>query len=153
MRMFILDVSIFYLIIIVITLSSKIMPLDIPNYEAIFAIVLLFIGIVFFVSSLSALDSILNGKLKSEFECNTHEYKTLKTKLKSILSEDKFAENEHELNSVSIALNICSNERSWLLSLNASVWDITTIVKYTISLLISLTAIIIDLMKIWSTTK
>lgn len=150
-RKFILDVSIFYFVVMIFTILSYVTPFWILSYENIFIITLLFVGAGFFISSLSALDSILKDKIESELIANTQEYKAQKDKLKSILSGDKSAETEQELNSILILLNLFSNERSWLLSLEASIWDITTLGTFTVTLLASLMTYVLKLQEFWQT--
>jgi hypothetical protein len=144
-RKFILEISIFYLIIMIFTILSYITPFEgILSYENRFIMILLLIGVGFFISSLGALNSILKDKIQSEFIINTQQYKIQKDKLKSILSGNKSAETDHELNSISVVLNLYSNERSWLLSLDASIWDIATLGTYTVTLLASLMTFILN---------
>jgi len=150
-RKFILAVTEFYFMVIILAILSYVTPFRILGYENIFIIILLFAGVGFFISSLKALDTILKGRIETELRVNTQDYKTQKDKLKVILSGDRSAETEQELNSILIILNLCSDERSWLLNLNANIWDITTLGTFIVTLLTSLLTYVLKLQEFWQT--
>lgn len=135
---FILAVTVVYLINIILMIVSYFTPFGYITYESIFILILLFIGLGFFLQGFSEIRQILQYSIDSEFSLIAADNQNMKLKFKQILSEGRCGEMADELNSISTALGILDGEREKLLNLNVKIYDVPTLLKFLITFLASL---------------
>ncbi len=138
LKSFILTVTVIYLINIILMIISYITPFGYITYESIFILILLFVGLDFFLLGFKEIRQILQYSIDSEFSLIAADNQKMKIKFKQILSEDSYSERINELSSISTALGILDGEKEKLLNLNVKIYDIPTLVAFLITFLASL---------------
>jgi len=144
---FVTKASIYYLICVAIIISFNFSPLTLSHLtpfppEIIFLLVLLFIGIGFFLLGRTIVQSIFTQKIQSELDNINHEYKIQKLELSSLISQERDSKAQEELTFISDYIELLNNERDRLLQIKTNVVDIATLIPFIISVLTTLLAIL-----------
>lgn len=151
LKSFILAITIFYLINIMLMIMSYITPLGYFTYESILFIILLLVGLAFFLGGFMEIRRILECNIESQFHLITMDNKIMKRKFKEIISEERYSESVDELNSISTGLSILDSEREKLLNINVKIYDIPTISAFLITFLVTIMTFLQKLYELQST--
>lgn len=147
LRDLISKVLIFYFICITLAIISYISPFSIFSYESIFLIILLFIGVVFFLTAVGTIRKLLRGRIEDEINKINERYQLEHQKFMELVSKGNY--NGEELNLVSTALETLYTERERMLQLygNARGYDLKTIVQFSSVFILSLIAFVEKLLQ------
>ncbi len=140
LRDLISKVLIFYFISITLAIISYISPFSIFSYESIFLIILLLVGVAFFLTGVGTIRKLLRDRIEDEINKINEIYQLELQKLMELVSEGNY--KGEELNLVSTALETLYTERERMLQLygNARGYDLKTIVQFSVSFILSLAA-------------
>lgn len=140
---FILKISIYYFICMTIMISSYINPITPVPLEMIFLLILLFIGLSFFIWGKTVVQNIFTQRIQIELldinrECNKQE-----RELRSLLlSEKRDLKAQEELTFISNSIELLNKERDRLLQLKTSVIDVHNLILFISSTLTTLVVIL-----------
>ncbi len=147
LRDLISKILIFYFICITLAIISYISPFSIFSYESYFLIILLLVGVAFFLSSVGTIRKLLRGRIEDEINKINERYQLEHQKLMELVSEGSY--KEEELSLVSTALQTLYVERERMLQLygNARGYDIKTLVQFFSTFILSLAAFVEKLLQ------
>jgi hypothetical protein len=150
LRDFILKVLVFYFICITLAIISYVSPFSIFSYESFFFIILLLVGIVFFLLGLQTIQKIFRGRVEEELDKINEKYQQEHQRLMSFVSEGNYKDKVEELNLVSTTLETLYTERERILKLHASSkgYDLMTIIEFVSSFILPLGAFLQKIMNI-----
>lgn len=137
----------FYFICITLAIISYISPDSIFSYNTYFLLILLLLGVSFFLKGLGAIQKTVKGKIEYEINEINRNYQKESLKLIGIVSEKNYNDKESELNSVSIKLEQLCNVRELKLQLydKVKVYDLMTVIQFTSSFFLPLIALLQNL--------
>lgn len=132
LRNFILLFLAYYFICITLAIISYISPERIFSYESFFLIILLILGVCFFLLGLRTIQKIVKGKIEFEIDKISERYQKEHQRLMEILSEENYEDKEKELNLVSRAMEILNDERERRIQLydKAKGYDFITVIQF-----------------------
>lgn len=135
LRNFVLQFLAFYFICITLAIISYISPDRIFSYNSFFLVILLLVGISFFITALKTIQTVVKGKIEYEINLINKKYKEEYQRLMDIISRGNYMDKEKELNLVSNTIKTLSNERERRLQLydRAKGYDFITIIQFIIS--------------------
>ena len=142
LRNLILKTLTFYFVCITLAIMSYISPFSILSYESYFLIVLLIVGVCFFVVGLGTIRKLLKGRIEDEINKINEKYQRHHQRLMDIDLEGNYKDKLEELNLVSTFLETVYIERERILQFyrNARGYDLVTIIKFVCSFILPLVA-------------
>lgn len=140
LRNFILKILTFYFVCITLAIISYISPFSILSYESFFLIILLLVGVGFFIMGLGTIRKLLKGRIEDEINKINKIYERYYQRFMDIVSEGNYKDKEEELNLVPTIIENLHIERERILKFygNARGYDRITIIEFVISFIIPL---------------
>jgi|LGVE01.1.fsa_nt_gb hypothetical protein len=140
LRNFILKILAFYFICITLAIISYISPFSILSYESFFLIILLLVGVGFFIMGLGTIRKLLKGRIEDEINKINKIYERYHQRFMDIVSEGNYKDQEEELNLVPTIIENLHIERERILKFygNNKGYDRITIIEFVISFIIPL---------------
>jgi len=140
LRNFILKILTFYFVCITLAIISYISPFSILSYESFFLIILLLVGVGFFIVGLGTIRKLLKGRIEDEINNINKIYEGYHQIFMDIVSEGNYKNKEEELNLVPTILENLHIERERMLKFygNARGYDRITIIEFVISFILPL---------------
>ncbi len=147
LRNLVSKVLIFYFICVTLAIISYISPFSIFSFESIFLIILLLVGVAFFLTGVGTIRKLLRGRIEDEISKINERYQLEHQKLMKLVSKGNYT--GEELNLVSTALKTLYVERERMLQLygNAKGYDLKTVVQFSSSFILSLVAFVEKLLQ------
>jgi len=140
LRNLILKTLTFYFVCITLAIMSYISPFNILSYESYFLIILLIVGVGFFIMGVGTIRKLLKGRIEDEINKINERYQRHHQRLMDIDLEGNYKDIGEELNLVSTILETLYNERERILQFyrNAIGFDLITIIKFVSSFILPL---------------
>jgi hypothetical protein len=132
LRNFILKAATYYLICVTLAIISFINPFSNFSYESFFLIILLLVGVGFFLMGLETVRKIFRTKIEDEIYKINQRYLKQHQRLMEIVSEVNYKDKEDELNWVKTTIETLHTEREQILQqyTNSKGYDFMTIVNF-----------------------
>ena len=144
-RDLILKLSIYYFIIIILTMSTYLTYRGLLLYEGISLIIFWLIGAVFSIMAWLALRRILKRKIEKDILLLNETLEGKRLQLIDIITKNKEGESQDQMNSLSKALDIVNKERDRILQYKIKPIDAKSIILFVSSSLLSLLIIVKEL--------
>ena len=140
LRNFILKIITFYFVCITLAIISYISPFSILSFESFFLIILLLVGIGFFILGLGTIRKLLKGRIEDEINKINKIYEKYHQRLMDIVLEGNYKEKGEELNLVSTILETLYVERERMQKFygNYRKYDYIAIIEFVISFILPL---------------
>ena len=140
LRNFILKILTFYFICITLAIISYISPFSILSYESFFLIILLLVGVGFFIMGLGTIRKLLKGKIEDEINKINKIYERYHQRFMDIVSEGNYKDQEEELKLVPTIIENLHIDRERILKFygNNKGYERITIIEFVISFIIPL---------------
>lgn len=128
----ILKILIFYLLCVTLAIISYVSPFSLFSYESFFLVILLLIGVAFFVIGLIMIRKLLKGRIEEEINKINERYQLEHQRLLEFDSKGNYKDKTEELQLVSTTLETLYNVRERIIQLysNSKGYDVITIAKF-----------------------
>lgn len=135
LKNFVLKATAYYLICITLAIITFISPFSNFSYESFFLIILLLVGVGFFLIGLETTRKLFRDKIEDEINKINEKYLKQHQRLMDIISEGNSKDKEQELNWVKTTIETLHTERERILQIytDSKGYDLMTIVKFAIS--------------------
>ena len=132
----------FYFVCITLAIIAYVSPFSILSYESYFLILLLIVGLGFFIMGIRTIRKVLKGRIEDEINKINERYQRHHQRLMDIDLEENYKDKEGELNVESTLLETLYKERERTLQFyrNARGYDSITIIKFVCSFILPLVA-------------
>jgi hypothetical protein len=132
----------FYFVCITLAIIAYVSPFNILRYESYFLILLLIVGVGFFIMGLRTIRKVLKGRIEDEINKINERYQRHHQRLMDIDSEKNHKDKGEELNVESTLLETLYKERERTLQFyrNARGYDSITIIEFVCSFILPLVA-------------
>ena len=144
-RDLILKLSIYYFIVIILTMSTYLTYRGLLLYEGISLFIFWLIGVAFFLMAWLALRRLLKRKIEKDISLLNETIECKRLQLIDLIANNKEGERQDQLNSLSKALDIIDKERARILQYKIKPIDVKSIILFISSSLFSLLIIVKEL--------
>ncbi len=117
LRNFIVKATAYYLICVTLAIISFITPFSNFSYESFFLIILLLVGVGFFLIGLGTIRKLFRTGIEDEINKIDEKYIKQHQRLMDIISEVNYKSKEDELNWVKTTIETLHTEREWILQI------------------------------------
>ena len=127
-----LKVLIIYFVCVTLAILSYINPFSIFSYESFFLIILLLIGVIFFLIGLGTIRNLLRGRIEEKINIINARYEKQEHRLMELVNDKNCNDRGEELKLVSTMLDTLHTERERMMQLysESKGYDLMTVVQF-----------------------